>query len=184
MKKDAPMSLKFHFCHSFTPQNPIHHPTLSDTVLNPFFLSLKTVRIALLFLSLKQKQFRECLSFFINNIREMEVPQYFVGGYFGAGGNQFSPEKRHGGDQKSGEPFAIDDLLDFSNADAIMSDGFFDNVAGNSNESSTVTAVDSCNSTVVPRGFAGDSQFSGGELCVPVNSQLTSKPFKFNAALS
>ncbi|XP_027344859.1 GATA transcription factor 9-like isoform X2 [Abrus precatorius] len=108
----------------------------------------------------------------------MEAPEYFVGGYFAAGGaDQFSPtEKRHA-DQKSGEPFVIDDLLDFSNADAIMSDGFFDNVAGNSTDSSTVTAVDSCNSSIsgsdnrfaaaiVPRGFASDHQFSG-ELCVP-----------------
>nr|KYP54159.1 GATA transcription factor 11 [Cajanus cajan] len=108
----------------------------------------------------------------------MEAPEYFVGGYFGAGGlDQFSPpEKRHA-DQKPGEPFAIDDLLDFSHADAIMSDGFFDNVAANSTDSSTVTAVDSCNSSVsgsdnrftaaiVPRGFTGDPQFSG-ELCVP-----------------
>ncbi|XP_054791279.1 GATA transcription factor 9-like isoform X2 [Prosopis cineraria] len=104
----------------------------------------------------------------------MEVPEYFVGGYFSAGGDQFSPEKRHGADQKPGEPFAIDDLLDFSNADAmIMSDGFFDNAAGNS----TVTAVDSCNSSVSggdnhfssgnagSRG-SGDPQLSG-ELCVP-----------------
>ncbi|XP_061367545.1 GATA transcription factor 9-like [Gastrolobium bilobum] len=101
----------------------------------------------------------------------MEAPEYYVGGYFGAGGaDQFSaPEKRHG-DQKPGEPFAIDDLLDFSNADVIMSDGFFENVAGNSTDSSTVTAVDSCNSSIsniVPRGgFTGDPQFSG-ELCVP-----------------
>lgn len=103
----------------------------------------------------------------------MEVPEYFVGGYFGAGGDQFSTEKRHGGDQKPGEPFAIDDLLDFSNADAmIMSDGFFDNAAGNSTDSSTVTAVDSCNSSISGgdnhfSGGFGDPQFSG-ELCVPV----------------
>lgn len=108
----------------------------------------------------------------------MEAPEYFVGGYFGAGGpDQFSlPEKRHS-DQKPGEPFAIDDLLDFSHADNIMTDGFFDNVAGNSTDSSTVTAVDSCNSSIsggdnrfasaiVPRAFAADPQFSG-ELCVP-----------------
>ncbi|KAI4355594.1 hypothetical protein L6164_004352 [Bauhinia variegata] len=105
----------------------------------------------------------------------MEVPEYFVGGYFNAGADQFSPEKRHG-DQKAGEPFVIDDLLDFSNEDAIVSDGFFGNVAGNSTEPSSVTAVDSCNSSisgndnrlpgnVASRGF-GDPHFSG-ELCVP-----------------
>jgi hypothetical protein len=79
----------------------------------------------------------------------MEAPDYFVGGYYGAGVHggidQFSPEKRHGHgggvDQKPCETFAIDDLLDFSNADAIMSDGFFDNVAGNSTDSSNVTAL-------------------------------------------
>ncbi|OIW20063.1 hypothetical protein TanjilG_32019 [Lupinus angustifolius] len=98
--------------------------------------------------------------------------EYFVGGYFGAGANQFSPENRHG-EPKPGEPFAVDDLLDFSNADAIMSDGFIDNAAGNSNDSSTIAVpVDSGNSTVsgniVPCAFAGgDYQFSGGELCVP-----------------
>ncbi|GAU24731.1 hypothetical protein TSUD_355600 [Trifolium subterraneum] len=113
----------------------------------------------------------------------MEAPDYFVGGYYGAGVHggidQFSPEKRHGhgADQKPCESFAIDDLLDFSNADAIMSDGFFDNVAGNSTDSSNVTAVDSCNSsgsggdnrfggTIVPYGFSGDVQLTG-ELCVP-----------------
>ncbi|XP_014515971.1 GATA transcription factor 9 [Vigna radiata var. radiata] len=108
----------------------------------------------------------------------MEAPEYFVGGYYAAGGaDQFSQQDKRHADQKIGESFAIDDLLDFSHADAIMSDGFFDNVAGNSTDSSTVTAVDSCNSSIsgsdnrfaaaiVPRGYAGDPQFSG-ELCVP-----------------
>ncbi|KAG2379855.1 GATA transcription factor [Vigna angularis] len=106
------------------------------------------------------------------------APEYFVGGYFAAGGaDQFTQQDKRHADQKIGESFAIDDLLDFSHADAIMSDGFFDNVAGNSTDSSTVTAVDSCNSSIsgsdnrfaaaiVPRGYAGDPQFSG-ELCVP-----------------
>ncbi|KAK7389575.1 hypothetical protein VNO78_24729 [Psophocarpus tetragonolobus] len=107
----------------------------------------------------------------------MEAPKYFVGGYFGAGGpEQFSSPEKRLVDPKT-EPFAIDDLLDFSHADAIMSDSFFDNVAGNSADSSTVTAIHSCNSSIsgsdnryasaiVPRGFSGDPQFSG-ELCVP-----------------
>lgn len=113
----------------------------------------------------------------------MEAQDYFVGGYYGAGENQFSPEKRHGDSKPPCEPFAIDDLLDFSNADVIMSDGFFDNnVAGNSTDSSNVTAVDSCNSsgsggdnrfggTIVPYGFSGDVQLTG-ELCVPYDAEL------------
>jgi hypothetical protein len=107
----------------------------------------------------------------------MEVPELFMGGYIGgagAGAGQFSPEK-----QKAGEHFTIDDLLDFSNEDAVMTDGFFDNVAGNSADSSTVTAVDSCNSGSGPhfsgnvgsRSF-GDSQFAG-DLCVPVIPHFT-----------
>ncbi|CAL0335224.1 unnamed protein product [Lupinus luteus] len=97
--------------------------------------------------------------------------EYFLGGYFGAGANQFSPEKRHG-EPKPGDTVAVDDLLDFSNADAIMSDSFFDNAAGDSN---VVVPVDSGNSTVsgniVPCAFAGgDSQFYGGELFVPYDN--------------
>lgn len=137
-------------------------------------LKLKTLRFTL---TLKKKlhQFR---------VYEMEAQDYFVGGYYGAGENQFSPEKRHGDQKPPCEPFAIDDLLDFSNADVIMSDGFFDNnVAGNSTDSSNVTAVDSCNSsgsggdnrfggTIVPYGFSGDVQLTG-ELCVPVSNNVT-----------
>lgn len=107
----------------------------------------------------------------------MEVPEFFVGGYFGAGAGDFATEKRHS-EQKPGEHFAIDDLLDFSNDDAMVTDGFFDNVAGNSMDSSTVTAVDSCNSSVSggEQQFSGnrsfsDSQFSG-DLCVPVKKNI------------
>ncbi|KAA8540368.1 hypothetical protein F0562_024713 [Nyssa sinensis] len=57
-----------------------------------------------------------------------------------------------------------------------MTDGFLDNITGNSTDSSTVTVIDSCNSSVSgtepqfsgnisSRSFA-DAQFSG-ELCVP-----------------
>ncbi|KAK7859937.1 GATA transcription factor 9 [Quercus suber] len=100
----------------------------------------------------------------------MEVPEIYMGGYFGGAGGagQYSPEK-----QKTTEHFTVDDLLDFSNEDAVMADGFLDNVTANSTDSSTVTAVDSCNSGSRPhfsacigsRSFA-DSQFSG-DLCVP-----------------
>ncbi|KAL1298224.1 hypothetical protein HN51_042615 [Arachis hypogaea] len=101
----------------------------------------------------------------------MELPEYFIAGYFAATPDQLSPEKRHA-DQKPGEVFTIDDLLDFSNAntDAITSDGFFNNTAGNSTDVSVVTAVDSCNSSISGssfRCFAGvDPQFSE-EFCVP-----------------
>ncbi|GAV77551.1 GATA domain-containing protein [Cephalotus follicularis] len=96
----------------------------------------------------------------------MEAPEFFMGGYFGAGAGI--------SDQKTGENFAVDDLLDFSNDDAIMNDGFFDNETKNSGDSSTVT----CNSSVSGvhenhftnhvgcRSFADSSQFSS-ELCVP-----------------
>ncbi|KAL0341983.1 UNVERIFIED_CONTAM: GATA transcription factor 12 [Sesamum calycinum] len=78
----------------------------------------------------------------------------------------------------NGVHFTVDDLLDFSKEDETMTDAFFDSLGGNSADSSTVTAVDSCNSSVSGGGegqFNGnvscrsfnDSQFSGNELCVP-----------------
>lgn len=105
----------------------------------------------------------------------MEVPELFMGGYFGgAVASPFSPEK-----QKPGDNFTIDDLLDFSNEDAVMTDGYVDNVAGNSTDSSTVTAVDSCHSGAGPHFFGsigsrsfGDSQFAS-DLCVPVTPHFT-----------
>ncbi|KAK4781189.1 hypothetical protein SAY87_017295 [Trapa incisa] len=97
----------------------------------------------------------------------MDVSEcYISGGYEAAGAADFSSEK------KVGEQFAVDDLLDFSNEDAIASgDAYLDTVAANSTNSSTVTPVDSCNSSL----SGGDNQFSGsfgdssfsGELCVP-----------------
>lgn len=112
----------------------------------------------------------------------METPELYIGGYFNAAStNNFSSEKRVvvAADQKPGENFnfTIEDLLDFSNDDAIMNDGgILENVAANSTDSSTVTS----NSAVsggesnFPANFSGchssnsfaDSQFSG-ELCVP-----------------
>lgn len=108
----------------------------------------------------------------------MEVPQFFMGGCFGTGGCELSPDKRHS-DQKPNEHFTVDDLLDFSNEDAMVADGFFGNnvAAGSSTDSSSVTVIDSRNSSVCGgepqlsgnRSFS-DSQFSG-DLCVPVRSK-------------
>ncbi|XP_021294426.1 GATA transcription factor 9-like [Herrania umbratica] len=100
----------------------------------------------------------------------MEAADFFVGGYYGgAAGGDYSSEKRMSAEQKLAENFTVDDLLDFSNEDAVISDGFFDNVAGNSTDSSTVT----CNSSASggdnhfsSANFPHSSQFSG-ELCVP-----------------
>ncbi|KAK2654678.1 hypothetical protein Ddye_014534 [Dipteronia dyeriana] len=110
-----------------------------------------------------------------------QTPEYFIGSYFNAtSAADISPEKRAVSDQKPGENFnfTIEDLLDFSNEDAIAAadGGFFDNATGNSTDSSTVT----CNSA----GSGGENNFSGnvggcrnsnsfadsqfsGELCVP-----------------
>ncbi|XP_042484144.1 GATA transcription factor 12-like [Macadamia integrifolia] len=106
----------------------------------------------------------------------MEAPKYYQhSGYCRAGNSQFTTEMRHN-DPKSGDHFFIDDLLDFSNEDAIINDGTFNSVTSNSTDSSTVTAVGSCNSSfsggdlhysgdIGCRNFA-DAQFSG-DLCVP-----------------
>lgn len=103
----------------------------------------------------------------------MKVSECFSGSAdYGAGGAECSPEK------KAAEQFAIDELLDFSNEDAMASgDGFLDNVAATSGDSSIVTAIESCNSSL----SGGENQFSGslgfrslcgssfsGELCFPV----------------
>ncbi|XWS11976.1 hypothetical protein CRYUN_Cryun37aG0051000 [Craigia yunnanensis] len=71
-------------------------------------------------------------------------------------------------EQKLAENFTVDDLLDFSNEDAIISDGFFDNVAGNSTDSSTVTCISSVSGDnhFSSANFPHSSQFSG-ELCFP-----------------
>lgn len=103
----------------------------------------------------------------------MEEPAYSIGGYFNGGNpGEFSPEKRHS-DQKPSEHFAVDDLLDFPNEDdAIMADGFLDNLSKNyTADSSIFTSNGSCNSSgsvnhISYHNFAG-SHFSS-ELCVPV----------------
>lgn len=104
----------------------------------------------------------------------MEAPEFFQGGSYCT---QLAPEKPSAG---SGDHFIVEDLLDFSNEDdAVVTDGALDvtSVAGNSMDSSTVTAVDSCNSSSLSgcepnlmgdigcRDFT-DGQFAG-DLCVP-----------------
>ncbi|KAE8705159.1 GATA transcription factor 4 [Hibiscus syriacus] len=100
----------------------------------------------------------------------MEVGDFVVGGFYGgAAGDDISPAKMLSAERKLSENFTVDDLLDFSNEDAVMSDGFFENVAGISTDSSTFT----CNSSVsggdnhiYAANIPHSSQFSG-ELCVP-----------------
>lgn len=91
-----------------------------------------------------------------------EVPESFPPAYC----SQFPPEKH-----ASGDHFVVEDLLDFSNEDAVANDSPFDesSVAGNnSTESSTVTVVDSCNSLSAASepNFGADAQFAG-DLSVP-----------------
>lgn len=103
--------------------------------------------------------------------------EYFAGDYA-----EFSSV--HNGNcsnnNNNGVHFIVDDLLDFSKEDETMTDALFESLPGNSGDSSTVTAVDSCNSSISGGGdgqFSGniscrsfnESQFSGNELCVPVN---------------
>lgn len=110
----------------------------------------------------------------------MEVPEFFHGSYCA----QFSAEKHHSLDSNKssngGDHFIVEELLDFSNEDAILTDAAaFDDVTANSTDSSTVTVVDSCNSSSFSgcgpnfpgenngcRNFS-DAHFSG-DLCVPV----------------
>lgn len=90
----------------------------------------------------------------------MEAPELFHGAFYRAGSAQFSPEKRYP-DPKSGDHFVVDDLLDFSHEDAVAdtTDEVFDAAAGNSTDSSTVTVVDSCNSS-----FSGSDPHLSGDL--------------------
>lgn len=103
----------------------------------------------------------------------MEAPEFFQGTAYCS---QLTPEKPTAG----GDHFIVEDLLDFSNEDAVITDvaNFNSSVAGHSTDSSTVTAVESCNSSsfsgpepnlggaIGCRSFT-DGQFAG-DLCVPV----------------
>ncbi|GLT48198.1 hypothetical protein SLA2020_218380 [Shorea laevis] len=85
----------------------------------------------------------------------MEAPEFTHGAAFCS---QFTPEK-HG----SGDHFIVEDLLDFSNEDAVVThhDSAVDSVAAQSRESSTdVTLNDSCNSS----SFSGSEPNFGGDI--------------------
>lgn len=96
----------------------------------------------------------------------------FVGNYFGAADAQFLSENCYFNQNQqtdNNNQFAIDDLLlDFPKEDDVMNDAFFHSIAA---DSSPVTAVDSCNSSVsgnISSSSFTDAQFSSSELCVPV----------------
>ncbi|XP_027332314.1 GATA transcription factor 12-like [Abrus precatorius] len=100
----------------------------------------------------------------------MEGPQFFQSTF----SSQFPCDNK----TNNADQFIVEDLLDFSNDDAIISDAtFHDSVPGNSTDSSTFTAVESCNSSSFsgsdPNTLAdvgcrnlSDEHFSG-DLCVP-----------------
>ncbi|XVE53751.1 hypothetical protein DITRI_Ditri03aG0027900 [Diplodiscus trichospermus] len=101
----------------------------------------------------------------------MEASESFQGTSYCS---QLTPEKPTSGT----DHFIVEDLLDFSNDDAVITDGALDSyVAGHSTDSSTVTVTDSCNSSsfsgcepnlavdIGCRGFS-NGQFAG-DLCVP-----------------
>ncbi|KAL3840863.1 hypothetical protein ACJIZ3_025454 [Penstemon smallii] len=107
--------------------------------------------------------------------------EYFVGNYAEFTYLDNANLNNTTNNNNNGVNFTVDDLLDFSKEDETMTDAFFDSLAGNSGDSSTVTAVDSCNSSISGGGdgqFNGniscrsfnDSHFSGTELCVPLNA--------------
>lgn len=107
--------------------------------------------------------------------------EFFTGGYFNHGGDsEFETKKMDNVNNNNinNNNFAVDDLLDFPKEDDVMTDAFFDSfTCGNSGDSSSLTVVDSCNSSVsgADAQFNGslsccsftDTQFSGTELCVP-----------------
>ncbi|KAJ0090826.1 hypothetical protein Patl1_12936 [Pistacia atlantica] len=118
----------------------------------------------------------------------MEAPEFFQGNYC----SQFAAEKHHSFDSKTtaGDHFIVEELLDFSNEDAVVTDAAtFDNVTGNSTDSSTVTVVDSCNSSSCDPSFSADiacrnyadAHFSS-DLCVPPLDDLAELEWLSNFA--
>ncbi|XP_041020195.1 GATA transcription factor 9-like [Juglans microcarpa x Juglans regia] len=103
----------------------------------------------------------------------MEAREFFHGGFC----PEYVYEKTDNKATAAGDHFIVEDLLDFSNDDAVVTDGTFDTAAGNSIDSSTVTVVDSCNSSFSggDQNFVGsfgcrnfsDGHFSSDQLCVP-----------------
>ncbi|KAI3786092.1 hypothetical protein L1987_45219 [Smallanthus sonchifolius] len=91
-----------------------------------------------------------------------------MGGYFGAGECYFDQQDYITG----GNQFTVDDLLvDFPNdEDVVMNEAFYDTFASNSadisSSNSSVSGEAQLSSNISSYSFS-DSQFSGGELCVP-----------------
>ncbi|TMX02280.1 hypothetical protein EJD97_022099 [Solanum chilense] len=107
----------------------------------------------------------------------MEASDLFVSGFFSHAGDEQIPNNINNNINNNCNNFSVDDLLVIPKDDEVMADAFFNSITGNSADSSTVTVVDSCNSSV----SGGDGQFNGNlsgrsftdapfpnsELCVP-----------------
>ncbi|XP_019196274.1 PREDICTED: GATA transcription factor 9-like [Ipomoea nil] len=98
---------------------------------------------------------------------------FIDGGYLlPAGEAEFSSESRYvlegkaAAMENNSNNFPVDDLLNFSVEDEVMADTFFDSVTG---DSSTVTGVDSCNSSI----SGGGGNFNGNLGC----RSFTDAPF-------
>ncbi|XP_059303187.1 GATA transcription factor 12-like [Lycium ferocissimum] len=96
----------------------------------------------------------------------MEAPDFFVSGFFSHAVDEQNPNNNNNNNSNN---FTVDDLLDFPKEDEVMTDAFFESITGNSADSSTVTVVDSCNSSV----SGGDGQFNGNLSC----RSFTDAPF-------
>ncbi|PHT88832.1 hypothetical protein T459_10938 [Capsicum annuum] len=102
----------------------------------------------------------------------MEASDFFVSGFFSHAGDEQNPNNNNcnNNNNSNGNNFIVDELLDFPNEDEVMADAFFDSITGNNSaDSSTVTVVDSCNSSV----SGGDAQFNGNLSC----RSFTDAPF-------
>ncbi|XP_009770170.1 GATA transcription factor 4 [Nicotiana tabacum] len=109
----------------------------------------------------------------------MEIPDFAGAGYFAhAIDSQFEHKPFDSmNNNKNNNNITVDDLLDFSKDEEVMTDAYFDAIAGNSADSSSLTVVDSCNSLVSSgeehfdgnlsyRSFT-DAPFLTSELCIP-----------------